>query len=275
MSGGRKVRVPFIPLNIKNKDICVIGELLVDSDEEELFIKETDGSFTNIPTDDRILEITKIGIMRLLDGVDIQGDTLEKINNILIELEEFRSLHTDKNNISNLYNIIRKFRDYKKTDDILLDLLNTKVDIDGDKTLSEVNFDDGMLAKLNSIETGSNMYRHPIYTQCDIKENSVMSVNKKTGRVFLNRTDIPGMEDIHPRANNYSHPENQQCDYRPSVISVNNKYDKVILDKTDIGLPNIMNYKPSTLSDLEYKIPNSYATLGSVIEYIEKVMGFK
>lgn len=275
MSEGRKVRIPFIPLELRNSDLSEVGELLVDTTYEELYIKTTNGSLVNLPTDDRIETLIKNEVGLLLDGVDIDGNTLEKLNLLTEEINVFMENNTKKITSPNIYNILRMFRYYRKDDKTVLEFLNGKMDksiVGGE--MVEVNFTDDLLIKLNSITPEANNYRHPVYTQCDIKANSIITVNGKSGILKIVKNDIKGLEKVHPKANNYKHPEIQVCNYIPDVISVNSKSGSVYLNNTDIGLSDIHNYAPAILDDHVTMRPNKYTILKSAKDYIEKTMGF-
>lgn len=272
MSAEIKVRVPFIPLNIDNKDIAEHGELLVDLNSQELFIKSKDTEeLVNIPTNDLIKDKTNELLSDILDNVDTEGNTLEKLYSLSKALEEDMTFHTNINDsplANNIYKIITMFSNYNNDEDTILNLLSNKIDVEEGKGLTRNNISDEDIDKINSIEEDANYYVHSIIPECGIVDD-VHSVNGYTGIVKIFKKDIPGLENVHPKANYYVHPEYKICDHIFKVNTVNDYTGDVVLNKSDIGLDKLYNYSIGSITDIDNSALDKYLTPEVVHRYIK------
>lgn len=241
----RKIRIPFQPLNYSAKHLAQPQELMINYSNGAVYVMGLDGN-TEIEflTGQSVSDYAQNEINKILDGVSEQYNTLEKIDIILKELEDWKtelSLDNDSAFVDSLVEILKKFQGMSEGDQNIIQSINSKVDKVPGKVLSDKDFNNELKSKLEGIADNANKYIHPKEKVCNFQPE-LLSVNGKTGNVVLSHKDIEGLEDIDPDANNYVHPTTQVCSYVPKVNRVNNKIGDVILTKEDIGLNNIQNY---------------------------------
>ena len=263
----RKIRIPFQPLNYSAKHLAQPQELMINFSNGDVFVMGLNGD-TEIEflKGEHVSEYAQTEILKILDGVSETYNTLEKIDIILKDLEEWKEeLMTDNDNgfVDSLLEIFKKFQGMSEQDQNIIDSINSKVDKVPGKVLSSNNFTNELKSKLENIDNNANNYTHPKEKVCNLNQDQLLSLNGKTGNVELTYKDIEGLKNIEPDATNYIHPTTQICNYIPRVNRVNNKTGNVVMTKEDIGLNNIVNYPLTDLfdiSDYNYTTNSKYAT---------------
>lgn len=267
MSIERRVRIPFIPLDRNNTEITPSDrELVVDYANYTTYVNISGVGLIKVPTSLNIEEMISIEYNSLLDGVDSDGDSLEKLKDLLKPLSDFmKSVNDSEEYDVTLSDIIEIFNKLGDTD--ILTILNNKVDKVIGMGLSENDFTDALLSKINSVEEEANRYVHPATLQCALDE-IVNTVNGKRGAVIITRMDIAGLENVDPYANLYLHPSNQQCSHVFRVNRVHGREGHVTVTKQDLGLSEVENFDTAKIEDL-HDSNDSYLTTQILMQYIK------
>lgn len=247
-----RIRIPILPITYNREYDGKPGELILDIENSDIYIKDMAGlSNIKIPNSNMIDDAVILERAKLLGNVGVSENTLKKVNDQLIPLLEWKDSITNNGSvyIDSVTDILNAFKNIKVSDGTLSEQISKKVDLINGKILSDNDFTDMLLNTLNSIEDGSNNYKHPEEKTCSYSP-PVKSINGKTGNVKLTKADILGLEDVDPDANNYIHPTTQICNYTFPVKTLGGKSGKVIITKNDIGLDLVQNLKIATVENI-------------------------
>lgn len=259
----RKVRVAFQPLTYEKSHLAVPKELIIDYVNGNGYIKHENGTdLIELNNASMVTTLVREKIDELLDGVSTDGDTLNKLRELLRPIEQWMN---EENSVSNdsvvdtIREIIDKFKDMSEGEQSLLFQINNKVDKVQDKTLSTNDFTNTLKNKLVNIEPQANKFIHSSSKVCNY--TPIAKINNKEGVVVLNKTDISGLEYVDVNANKYIHPTSKQCTYVFPVTKINNRSGVVVVDKSDVGLGGLENFPISTQLQAEQRVhSDSYLT---------------
>lgn len=252
MSESKKVRVAFQPLSHKKIDLADPRELIVDYTKGRGYVKDinSEDSIEIIPTN-LTNEMIQERINKIIDNASSNADNLHKLRLLVDPLIHWmydNKIDDSIVTINIIQEIVDKFEALDDTYKNLIICLTNKMNKVDDRVLSSNDFNDSLIAILDSIEDEANHYIHPITKVCNFK--SIQSVNNKTGHVVLTKQDIEGLENVDDNANNYRHPTFKQCRYVFPVTSINDNVGDVLIGKNSLGLNNIKNYALATKEEL-------------------------
>lgn len=253
-------RIPFLILPYIDKDIAVPKELMYDENTKKLYVRSLDGLSDIEIGKSYIEEIIDIEIGIIKGLVSEDGNTFEKLVNIYDQLMLWKNTIVNsptEDIVSDLSDIIDKFRGLEENDPTLLTLIKSKVDKVIGKGLSTNDFNNELLAKLNSIDNNANMYEHPKNIQCSYKA-PVLTVNNRTGDIEITKEEL-GFANVQEGAIRYEHPSSKQCDV-VGISSLNGKTGIVTVDKALIGLSNVQNADIATDMDSIKYCTDKYLT---------------
>lgn len=236
------IRIPFIPLSLTRSNIAIPRELMIDYEKGLLYYKSKNGKKNILIGRDSTIEEITNNIKELYGDVSSDYNSLFKIREILRDIESWKNglmLPDDNSIVDTIVELLDKFSDMSNDSETLKQKIDLKQSKVTGKDLSEVDFSDEYLDKLNNIEYEANNYIHSNLKECAY-EPAVKSVNSKTGAVIITPADL-GLQNLDPNAIKYEHPAEKQCNIK-AVVSLNNKVDAVTLSKNDFELDNLTNY---------------------------------
>ena len=223
----------FLPLSKSAKNIAIQNEFMIDYDIGELYINDH-GSAQILTGKDEDIYIDEI-IYELMGGDNI---SIDELSYIITQIISYKNNILDSGNydldesLDYIYSIISELIE---GDINLKELVDSKVS--GSGVLSDYDFDDTYLIKLDSIDYNANYYKHPDTPVCDIRY--VKSVNGKTGHISISKEDI-GNLNVDPNANRYVHPILPECDLTDNGVSFLNGMRGIInLNMSSIGIKNM------------------------------------
>lgn len=253
-------RIPYIIPAYTSNNVYEPRRIMYDNVNSTLYIKGTTGNI-ELGTE-TILSLVYNKIELIKNKVDGDYDTFNKIKLKLDSLIQWKRENSMLNNTVD--SVLYSFSNLKFNDNIL-DIINSMLDSNGTGGFSDNNFTLKEKYKLDIIQDGANLYTHPIDQVCDYV-NPVTKVNDMTGDVELTRETF-GFGNVHPNANLYIHPNIKQCKVF-SVTSINSKNKNVVVDKNDISLNNIDNYRLATLYEIELGSDKLYIAANIATSYI-------
>lgn len=248
----------FIPLSINNSDMAIQNEFMIDYDGGELYINDM-GSPKMLRNDEE-KEYIDIIMDRIFGDRNM---SLSELSYIVAQIGMFKDEILESSGDMSLDHIYSIVKDLIDSNINLKDLLDSKITEDG--VLSDNDFTDSHLSKLNSIDKYANFYEHPDTPVCGIK--FVKSINGKVGDATITSEDIGGLDIADQNANRYVHPHLPECNlYDKGVSFINGRRGEVILNKDmvglydmkDMGLNNtVSQYIPLTIDSDGYATPKS------------------
>lgn len=269
-----KVRIPFIPLSFTQEFTSIPGELMVDYQEHILYIRNNNNISIRIPNETDILSTLTVFHNTILNGVDIDHNTLRKNELRLLDVKQWFDYHMN-NTSDSIVSALSAFSNYDFSYGRLIDRLNTKLDVVAGKTLSTNDFTLIEKNKIINLPANANNYKHPSFKVCNYVPD-IVSVNGKTGsNVIITKLDIAGLGNIHPFANYYEHPPYQVCGYDFPVKSLDGKTGDVIVTKVEAEL-NLVENLPIVESIDELYNPDpldeKYVTLKTLNSFVKNMI---
>ena len=264
-----RVRVAMIPLDYSNKDKAEINELIIDRNNGLIYIN-TDNGINKYPDDDSVKTDTEIALKER----GITKNSNKTLGSIMSDSSELAKWINSKRKTNNgkvgTDDIFKIVRDISITD-TFLDLVHNKVDKVIGKDLVSNNFTNYYKNKLESIDKGAGIYKHPKKQLCNYIP-PVTSVNGKTGEISIYKTDIEGLENMEANANNYVHPEEKQCIHNFTIQNINGiSKSHITLTKKDFDLEKVSDMELLSYEDI-HNNEIGYVKPNDLIKYIDYLL---
>lgn len=264
-----RVRVAMIPLDYSNKDKADINELMIDRDNDLIYINTNDG-IKQYPNEDSVKTDTEIALKNkgiTKNGGSSLGSIIKDSSELLEWINDKRKTNGDNIGTDDIFKIIKDI----SITDRFLDLIYNKVDKIVGKDLVSNNFTNYYKNKLSSIDKGAGIYEHPKQQICNYTP-PVTSVNGKTGAISIYKTDINGLENMEMNANNYIHPVKKQCMHNFVIQEINSIHEShIILSKRDLDLGKVSNMRLLSYEDIHNE-EEGYVTPNDLTKYIDYLL---
>lgn len=264
-----RVRVAMIPLNYSNRDKADVNELMIDRDNGSIYINTSSG-IRKYPDKDSVYKDT---VDSLKDRGITKNDSIS-LGDIISNSDSLSKWVLDRKTSDGVRvgtdDIFRMVRDIRSTE-TFMGLMYNKVDKVVGKDLVSNNFTNFYKNKLSSIDKGAGIYKHPKTQICNYVPQ-VTSVNGMTGAISIYKDNIDGLENAEMNANNYVHPDKQQCMHSFTIQEVNGISEKdITLDKKDLGLSRVSNMKLLSYEDI-HNNDIGYVKPRDLVQYIDYLL---
>lgn len=223
-------RYAFLPLSKNSSGTAIQNEFMIDYDRGELYINDRGSPKILVGSDED--EYIDNVIYEIMGGDNI---TLDELSYMITQIISFKNSILGSDGDSSLdfiYSIVKELIDGGINLKRLVDSKESGIGV-----LSDHNFDNTYISKLDSIDKNANYYAHPESPVCNIRY--VKSINGKTGRVTITKDDI-GNLNVDLNANRYIHPTLPECNLTDNGVSFLNGMRGVInLNLKSIGINNM------------------------------------